>query len=135
MSVDSFEALIEDMVLERTCYVCQRAFMDVTSIGRHECRRHTSILVGAGYGHELDTYVCCGVSPHAEHPSYVSYDASLGCVPCDHSIDARLPEHITMPYERARIIFSDDIDERHVRMSDDRRTVTILRSDVEQRAK
>jgi len=135
--LDRFAAMVDDLTMMRRCIVCDETYTDVVSVGRLECRRHTGLLQtvdALAYGTSIGTYSCCGLSPHSWHGSYGGRDAARGCVLCDH-IDHQgdhdgqcgLPADMRLEYARARILFSADIDERHIRRHENG-DVTIIRS-------
>jgi len=127
--VSSIEETIVSLNANRQCLQCREWYTEKQSIGMQRCRRHTGTLqsIMTVYGGTMDTYSCCRKSPFGWHPNFAGDDAALGCVRCDHTDESGLPENMTMPMERAEVIFDCELATRNVVYDDTTDTLTILR--------
>ena len=125
---DEIAELVRELHAPRECRHCGTWFNEAENLGFHRCRRHPDLLqsVQEDYGGRLDTYTCCGVSPHGWHDAY-EVDRALGCVACDHTSDPGRPDDIVVPIERAQIIFQESLRGRDLVVDRVQSTVTILR--------
>jgi len=112
MADDDFDAMLLALTATRECIVCHALYTDVASLGRHECRRHTAPLQTTHvfvYGTSMNSFACCGVSPHPGDRAYRGRAAATGCLVCDHVSEPSLPDDVTLPYDRARILFGEHV--------------------------
>jgi len=127
--IGTLDEIIQDLHAERQCLHCREWFKEIESMGTQRCRRHTGMLqtVNTVYGGTLNTFSCCGKSPFGWHPAFAGEDEKLGCVKCDHSADSGVPDDITMPAERAEVLFGRQLFGRYVVYNHRLNAITINR--------
>ena len=128
-TADALADVIEVLRARRQCRQCREWYTEFESLGAHRCRRHAGYVqsVQEDYGKQLDTYTCCGVSPYGWHPAYRGVDAARGCIECDHTDVDGLPSDITMPVDRAQVLFSHHLRDRDVILNETRSHIIIRR--------
>ena len=127
--IGTLDEIIEELRTEHQCRHCHEWFSEMDSMGTQRCRRHVGVLqtVNTVYGGQLNTYSCCGKSPFGWHPAYGGEEMKLGCVQCDHTADFGVPSDITMPAERAEVLFGRRLFGRYVIYDHRMNAVTINR--------
>lgn len=127
----SLEEIVQLLSAQRRCLHCGEMYTERESMGRLECRRHTGTQQAVYCEHPdgvVGTWSCCGVAWLPRHERWRGVEAARGCAALDHTDSIGMPENERLPYERAVVLFGDDLRRRKTIFKRATREIVIVRA-------